>query len=170
MHDAPIFRFNAIAQSGHARHVHLLLAGTPPDDFLARVPAECEFTLLPPMPRTDLIPYLLACDAVALPSLYEGFPNLLLEAAALGVPLLASDAGAAGVLEDGTHGALFRAGDIADCARAIGRIVAVRADRRAACLELARRYSAMRESEGYRRILDETAAPVAAIPRVSRLP
>ncbi len=159
----------ALAQSGHARHVHLLLAGTPPDDFLSRVPDACEFTLLPAMPRTDLIPYILACDAVALPSLYEGFPNLLLESAALGVPLLASDAGAAGVLEDGAHGALFRAGNVADCARAVGRIVAVRADRRDACLDLAQRYSAARERGEYLRILDETAAPAASA-RVSRLP
>jgi len=159
----------AIAKSGHARHVHLLLAGTPPDDFLARVSPECEFTLLPPMPRSDLIPFILACDAVALPSLYEGFPNLLLEAAALGVPLLASDAGAAGVLEDGVHGALFRAGDVADCASAVSRFVAVRADRSGACLELAQRFSAARECENWKQLLDQAATP-AAIAKVSRLP
>ena len=152
----------AITLAACADHLHLLLAGTPPEGFLDRVPAGCATTVLPAMPRTDLIPYLLACDAIALPSLYEGFPNLLLEAAALGVPLLASDAGAAGVLEDGTHGALFRAGDAADCAIALGRTLAPHADWREACIEVAARFSAAHERDTYLQLLDETAAPLAA--------
>lgn len=161
----------AIADAGLGARLHLLLAGQPPEGFLERVPAECASTILPAMPRTDLIPSLLACDAVALPSLYEGFPNLLLESAALGVPLLASDAGAAGVLQEGEHGALFRAGEVADCARALGRVVAGGFAKPAACIALAARYSAAVERDRWMELLEAIAMPHgAAEPRVSRLP
>ena len=161
----------AIAASGLGTRLHLLLAGQPPEGFLAQVPEGCASTVLAAMPRTDLIPYLLACDAVALPSLYEGFPNLLLESAALGVPLLASDAGAAGVLQEGEHGALFRAGDVADCARALARAMAGGVAKPAACLVLASRYSAAAERDRWVELLEATATPHgAAEPKVSRLP
>ncbi len=154
----------------HGR-IHCLVAGTARPEFLMQLPRGVSATLLAPMPRMDLIPYLLACDAVALPSLYEGFPNLLLEAAALGVPLVASDAGGAGVLADMVHGVEFRAGDARDCARALERFVAhqaLHAHWRSACFLLASEYTAARERDVYLRLLEETAATVTA--RVSRLP
>lgn len=164
--------FAALSDPALHGRFHCLVAGTAPPDFLARVPAGVSATLLAPMPRSDLIPWLLACDAVALPSLYEGFPNLLLEAAALGVPVLASDAGGAGVLVDGAHGAVFRAGDARACAAALDRVAAaessLRARWREACLVLAGEHSAARECHTYLRLLDETKSGVAA--RVSRLP
>lgn len=72
--------------------------------------------------RYDLIWRYLAADMVAIPSFYDGLPNVLLEAAALQRPLLASTAGGmADVLVDNQHGILFNAGDAADCRRAIRR-------------------------------------------------
>lgn len=162
----------AISEWKRGEKIHLLIAGAVPQDFLARLPSGSRATFLPAMPRTELIPYFLACDAAALPSLYEGFPNVLLEAAALGVPLLASDAGAADVLEDGVHGALFRAGDAADCGRALGRLLeadeALRARWREACAALARRFSLERERERFLEIFRETGAARTAT--VTRLP
>ena len=108
---------------------------------------------------------------MALPSLYEGFPNLLLEAAALGVPLLASAAGGAGVLREGEHGALFASGDAQDCRRALERIAAARPATvkawRAACVRLAGEFSLERECERYLELFAATAAPAAA--KVTRL-
>ncbi len=139
--------------------VHLLIAGTPPESFELRLPPDLGVSILPAMPRTGLIPYLLACDAVALPSLYEGFPNLLLEAAALGVPLLASEAGGAGVLRDGVHGTLFRTANANACRRALERFVSAPPETlvawSTACVALADEYSQVREAERYLRLLDE---------------
>jgi glycosyltransferase involved in cell wall biosynthesis len=127
--------------------------GALPGTGLPRAVPGLAMTSVPPLPRTDLIPYLLASDAVALPSLYEGFPNLLLEAAALGVPLLASAAGGGGVLRDGEHGAVFRSGDEQDCRRALERLVAARVATvkgwRAACVRLAAEFTLERECGHY---------------------
>lgn len=162
-----------IAASGLAKKLQLLVVGALPTTEVPQYPAGLAVTCLPPMPRTDLIPHLLACDAVALPSLYEGFPNLLLEAAALGVPLLASAAGGAGALRDGVHGAVFRSGDAQDCARAVERIASASAAAakawRAACGKLALEFSVEAECERYLRLFADSAAPAAAtVTRLTR--
>jgi glycosyltransferase involved in cell wall biosynthesis len=161
----------AIAASGLARSLHLLLVGALPTTELPRAVPGLKITSVAPLPRTDLIPHLLACDAVALPSFYEGFPNLLLEAAALGVPLLASAAGGAGVLRDGEHGAVFASGDVQDCRRAIERIAAARPSTlkawRAACMRLAGEFSLERESARYLELFEIDTKPMTA--KVTRL-
>jgi len=137
-----------------------------PSTELPRAVPGLAVSSVPPLPRTDLIPYLLACDAVALPSLYEGFPNLLLEAAALGVPLLASAAGGAGVLRDGEHGAVFASGDAADCRRALERIAAARPAAvkawRGACVRLAAEFTLERECARYLELFEASTAPQSA--------
>jgi len=162
----------AIAAGRLGAAIHLLVAGTPPEGFEASLPPALARTLLPAMARTDLIPYLLACDAVALPSLYEGFPNLLLEAAALGVPFIASEPGGAGLLRDGAHGAVFHPGDADDCLRALDRLLAAPigevANWRASCLQLAAEFPLERECDGYLSLFAETADARAA--HVTRLP
>ncbi|WP_019588361.1 glycosyltransferase family 4 protein [Deinococcus apachensis] len=49
--------------------------------------------VLPSVPRAELPSYLVASDAVVVPSLTEGFGFTAAEAAALGVPVVASDVG-----------------------------------------------------------------------------
>jgi glycosyltransferase involved in cell wall biosynthesis len=142
----------AIERAALEGQVHFVVVGTPPEDFAARLPRDLRASFFSPVARSELIPILLACDAVALPSHYEGFPNMLLEAAALGTPLIASDAGAAGVVDE-RHGVLFRAGDVEDCAMALSRFVAAseaqRRSWRSCCEHLAQNFSAERECAGY---------------------
>ena len=78
-------------------------------------------TLLPFRDRYDLLPLFAAVDLVVLPSFYAGMPNVLLEAAALGVAVLASDAGAMPDVLGIDGSLLFPAGDRHACARAIAR-------------------------------------------------
>lgn len=111
------FFVDALLRSGHADRFHLLLAGE------LEVPIEgVEHTLLPVMDRYELIPFYLASDLVVLPSHYDGFPNVLIEAMALARPLIASTAGGMrDVLADGEEAFLFAPGDAHACRDAIAR-------------------------------------------------
>ncbi len=111
----------------------------------------------------DLTALLRAADAVVLPSRYEPFGIVALEAAAAGTPLVASTAGGLGeVVVDGETGLSFTPGDVAAMATAAS---AVLSDPAAA----ARRARAARKRLGsafeWARIAAETAAVYAAATR-----
>lgn len=110
------FFADALLRSGVADDFHLLLAGEleTPIDGVAH-------TLLPVMDRYELIPYYLASDLVVLPSHYDGFPNVLIEAMALARPLLASTAGGMRDVLTERDAFLFAPGDVHACTDAILR-------------------------------------------------
>ncbi|MGZ5458313.1 MAG: glycosyltransferase family 4 protein [Thermoanaerobaculia bacterium] len=111
------FFVDALVRSGLAERFHLLLAGE------LETPVEgVAHTLLPVMDRYELIPFYLASDLIVLPSHYDGFPNVLIEAMALARPLIASTAGGMrDVLADGEEAFLFAPGDGHACRDAIMR-------------------------------------------------
>ncbi len=51
------------------------------------------FTHVPLVQRHELISYYLACDCIAIPSFYDGTPNVMLEASVLGIPIVAANVG-----------------------------------------------------------------------------
>jgi glycogen(starch) synthase len=76
------------------------------------------------LPDAELAAVLAAADAVVLPSRYEPFGIVALEAAAAGAPLVASTAGGLGeAVVDGETGLSFRPGDLAGLARAVGAVL-----------------------------------------------
>ena len=111
------FFVEALVHSGLADRFHLLLCGeveSPVDDVA--------HTLVPVMDRYALIPYYLASELVVVPSHYDGFPNVLIEAMALARPLIASTVGGMrDVLADGEEAFLFAPGDAHACRDAIVR-------------------------------------------------
>jgi glycosyltransferase involved in cell wall biosynthesis len=83
-------------------------------------------SLVTSVDRFDLLPFYMAADWIVLPSHYDGFPNVLIEAASLGKPLLASAVGGMlDVLTDGENAFLFAPGDGHACRDAIARAAAV---------------------------------------------
>ncbi|HUR83469.1 MAG TPA: glycosyltransferase family 4 protein [Thermoanaerobaculia bacterium] len=149
--------FFANAMQHCAGQFHLLLVGELEDAI------DVEHTLLPPQDRLDLIPYYLAADLVVLPSHYDGFPNVLIEAAALGRPLLASATGGMrDLLTDGENAFLFAPGDEHSCREAVARaadadeITLRRMGERA--YESARLHcDARRESQTYLEVFEEVS-------------
>jgi len=152
------FFVDALKRSGVAERFHLFLVGELEEPLVSE---EITHTLVPPLDRLSLIPYYLASDFVVLPSHYDGFPNVLIEAAALGRPLLASSTGGMrDLLTDGEDAFLFAPGDDHSCREAIGRAAdaydSTLARMGAAAAETARRHcDARRESQTYIRILEE---------------
>jgi glycosyltransferase involved in cell wall biosynthesis len=71
----------------------------------------------------DTRPYLLAADVLCLPTLREGFPNVVLEAAAMRTPAVVSNAtGAIDSVIDGVTGRVFPVGDARELARTIWEV------------------------------------------------
>jgi glycosyltransferase involved in cell wall biosynthesis len=74
--------------------------------------------------RDDVADLLAAADAFALPSLYEGFPGAVIEAMALGLPVVASNLPTLReVVDDGNSALLVPARDPRRLAEAIGQVV-----------------------------------------------
>jgi glycosyltransferase involved in cell wall biosynthesis len=89
--------------------------------------------------RTDMVELYGAMDVFALPSHREGFPRAAMEAAASGVPIVASDIrGCREVVEDGVNGYLIPVGDADALAAAIVQLAAS-PERRAEMGEAGRR-------------------------------
>jgi glycosyltransferase involved in cell wall biosynthesis len=66
-----------------------------------------------------------ACDALALPSLSDNFPNTALEAMACGLPVVASRAGGIPeIVRDGENGLLAEAGNAAELAQRLESLLA----------------------------------------------
>jgi len=109
--------------------------------------------------RFELIPFYLACDFVVLPSHYDGFPNVLIESAALGVPAIASKVGG---MNDLPAAILFEPGDEHDCRAAIDRAARMSTgeirDLGAHAQQLAReKCDARDEARRYLEVFDSTA-------------
>jgi glycosyltransferase involved in cell wall biosynthesis len=79
----------------------------------------------------DVRPYLEAVDCVILPSYREGVPRTLLEAAAMGRPIITTDApGCRDTVIDGNSGFLCRPGDAQDLSDSISRFIGLSKEER----------------------------------------
>ena len=80
---------------------------------------------------TDVRPYIAQADCVVLPSYREGVPCTLMEAAAMGRPLIATDVpGCREVVQDGVNGFLCKAKDAVSLADAMKRMISLSAEER----------------------------------------
>lgn len=68
-------------------------------------------------PHSDIPLWMNAADLFCLPSLREGYPNVVLEALACGIPVVASDVGAIPEIIDDSNGRTCRKGDPRDLSR-----------------------------------------------------
>jgi glycosyltransferase involved in cell wall biosynthesis len=72
----------------------------------------------------DVRPEIAAADCIVLPSYREGTPRTLLEAAAMGRPIITTDAvGCREVVDDGQNGYLCKVRDVADLAEKMERML-----------------------------------------------
>ena len=75
-------------------------------------------------PVQDTVPYYATADVLVLPSHREGLPTVVLEAHAVGVPVVgASATGIVDVVADGETGLLFPVGDVPALADAVARLL-----------------------------------------------
>jgi glycosyltransferase involved in cell wall biosynthesis len=110
--------------------VRLVIAGEGPDrEALERhahnIGVADRVTFLGAQPRRRILELFRAADASILSSSWENFPHTIVEALAVGTPVLAMEAGGVGeVVRDGVNGLLVPAGDGAALAEAVRRYFA----------------------------------------------
>ncbi len=118
-----VFFLKALARAALSTQVHLLFVGDlnpEVEEMLENYPDRFSYTHLGFMERFALLPYYAACSLIAIPSFYDGLPNVLLEAGGLGIPIIASRvAGMADVIEHDKTGLLFEAGDLEGAAQSL---------------------------------------------------
>ncbi len=89
-------------------------------------------------PRRDALEYIYAADILVLPSRGESMPRVILEAMALGTPVISTPVGAVpDMIEHDTSGLIFETDDVSGAAQAISSLVAA-PERRARLAEQAR--------------------------------
>ncbi|MFL5946099.1 MAG: glycosyltransferase family 4 protein [Gaiellaceae bacterium] len=140
----------ALAAVAAADGVQLVIAGEGPD----REPLEQRahelgiaerVTFVGPQPRNRVVELFRAADATILSSSWENFPHTVVEALAVGTPVLAMEAGGVGeVVRDGVNGILVPAGDepaLADAVRTYFGDAALRERLRAAAAQSVAAYA-----------------------------
>jgi glycosyltransferase involved in cell wall biosynthesis len=107
--------------------VSLLLAGEGPyrerlERYARSLPLDGRARFLGPQPRQTVFELLRAADAALLSSSWENFPHMVVEALAVGTPVIATDAGGVTeILRDEENGLLVPMGDAEALAAAIRR-------------------------------------------------
>lgn len=106
--------------------IHLLLIGDHIEHAVFEMlqKMQISYTTLPFLDRFELITYYWLCDIIAIPSFYDGMPNVLLEAALLKKAFIASNvAGMADVLENEKDAFLFEANNLQAAKQAISKFM-----------------------------------------------
>ena len=104
---------------------HLVIAGEGPEtasltEQAAHLGISAAVTLLGYVPLSDLPEIYRSADVFALPSTFDNSPNVVLEAMAAGLPVVATDVGGVrGFVEIGPGGDVVKPADASDLARAL---------------------------------------------------
>lgn len=160
-----LFFLDALAGCAAAARFHLLLVGELEPAMSAQLDAlqpALSFTRVEFLDRLELLPWYAACDLIAIPSFYDGMPNVLLEAGALGVPVLGAQVGGmADLLDDSQNGLTFPAGDLHALRRALDGAArledaALQALGRALQRKVVDEYHQLGEAARYHALLNET--------------
>jgi glycosyltransferase involved in cell wall biosynthesis len=155
---------------------HLVLVGEGPELAMLRERAERlgvarAVTFAGYVDHHDLGPYFRTADVFALPSDFDNSPNVVLEAMACGLPVVATDVGGvAEYVRSGRGGDLVPKGDATQMAGALGdwltdaprRREAAAFNRQRVVQEFSWRASATRLLEIYRETIDRRAAAMKA--------
>ncbi len=122
-----IFFLETILQANLGNILHFLIAGDiepQMSEWLTANKESLSFTTIPFLDRFELLTRYPACDFVALPSFYDGMPNVLLEAGLLGIPAIAASAGGIpDVIPAELEQLTFHPGDRNSCIKAVWNAV-----------------------------------------------
>ena len=115
----------ALTAMGGLPEARLVIAGDGPERMRLEAVAPDNVEFVGALPRADVLGLLRAADAAVLTSAWENFPHGVVEALAVGTPVIATrTGGVAEVVRDGENGLLVEPGDPAAFAAAVRRFLA----------------------------------------------
>lgn len=153
------FFIEAFTKTSLTDKVHLLLIGDIEEGDQEQLnQKDLSYSLLPFQDRYQLMKYYLCCDGIVIPSFYDGMPNVMLEAGALGIPIIASDVdGMADVISHEEDGLLFRAGDEDECRKILYQFISLEEKRKdlgqALKIKITNQYTQHHEIEAYKKYI-----------------
>jgi glycosyltransferase involved in cell wall biosynthesis len=111
-----------LLDKGYGVH-YTLIAGEEPEEILYQIHdlgLGKHVSVMDNLPQAEVFRHMQASDLLLLPSVEEGIANVVLEAMAIGLPVVTSDCGGMReVVEDGVHGFLFQNRNVNDMARQV---------------------------------------------------
>ena len=120
------FFLKALENAPYLAQIHLLLIGQIEDESIMKQLEKMgiSYTILPFLERYELLSYYYACHILAIPSFYDGMPNVLLEGALLQKTFIASDvAGMYDVLKDNKNAFVFEVNQLKSARSAIDKFM-----------------------------------------------
>ncbi|MDD2624486.1 MAG: glycosyltransferase family 4 protein [Candidatus Riflebacteria bacterium] len=153
-----VFLLENMLKSGFNEKFSLIIVGDVEQGVSEWIKEREEFfdiVFLPFMDRFELLRIYPACDFVALPSHYDGMPNVLLEAGALGIPLIAAQTGGIAEVLPAAQAALtFFPGNALRCIEALAVAAAMSKEDRERVGQILKKhiceeFSAETEIKGY---------------------
>jgi glycosyltransferase involved in cell wall biosynthesis len=159
-----LFFLENLIRSGVAEKFHLLFVGDMEKEmhsWLEEKGEQISSTAMPFLDRYELLPFYAACDFIAIPSFYDGMPNVLLESAGLKIPTISSSIGGMrDILNDGENSITFKPGDDFDCRRAIRKASQINGEEffvlQKNIYQTALEFNPQREATGYVEIFSAT--------------
>jgi colanic acid/amylovoran biosynthesis glycosyltransferase len=115
-----------LRRSGFDVH-YTIIAGAPSEEILYQISdlgLQGNITIKDKLPQDEVFRAMQQADVLLLPSVEEGIANVVLEAMAIGLPVISSDCGGmAEVIEHRVNGLLFPARDVAKMAECVEEII-----------------------------------------------
>lgn len=127
------FLENVLRAGLHDRFRFLLIGDVEAQvqEWLAARAEQLAIIQMPFLDRFELLRWYPVCDYIALPSHYDGMPNVLLEAGALGIPVIAARTGGINeVLSESQHALTFWPGNSENCREALWRAAELKPEER----------------------------------------
>jgi glycosyltransferase involved in cell wall biosynthesis len=124
--DILLAAFRKLLDQGHDAHLTMIGADGPAFDEIQKLvaPFEQNVRMLVDIPHADIVGYMAEADIFVLPSRAEGFPLVLVEAAASGLPLVASNVdGIPELITHGESGLMVNPDDVDALARALESVI-----------------------------------------------
>lgn len=157
-----LFLLENVIKAGLGNAFHFMIVGdieAPMQTWLEEHAETLTVSKFPFTDRFELMSRYLACDYIALPSHYDGMPNVLLEAGALAIPVIAArTAGIAEVLPEAMLPLTFHPGDGLGCQQVLYNATRQSSEQRQAAgkalqEKIAGNFTAARETAAYLEIL-----------------